>query len=267
MAWICPGWHESRVTAAAQPLELGWRPWLATWSGQSELAHSAPGNRSSCRVSRATAEDAKRTHGMDRYARASRSGPRQRASWMRAACCNVELDARRELARGIQQGLRRVRLPAGSIGVRGLPDDRSPHRATLTRSSLRACWAPALREVAAAKRPPRRTLRRLGRRNRNVAARPSRECRARRAAGGCPSLRSGFGAAERRVKGVQAGLEHERFNRDNDRHSPGLGGARRSACGAPRMPAPGVAFGGDPYLHGLWRVSGSNARSIRRQLR
>jgi hypothetical protein len=34
----------------------------------------------------------------------------------------------------------------------------------------------------------------------------------------------------------------------------------RGAAALMSRPAPGIAFGGDPYLHGLWRAAGGSAR-------
>jgi len=67
----------------------------------------------------------------------------------------------------------------------------------------------------------------------------------------------GGGAAR---EGVDLGLGQEMFSTDlTDTVPASL--VRGAALAATSRPIPGVAFGGDPYLHGLWRCNGSNVRS------
>jgi hypothetical protein len=64
-------------------------------------------------------------------------------------------------------------------------------------------------------------------------------------------------------EGVALDLEHERLSTDTMDTVP-ASVVRGAALEATGIPLPGVAFGADPFLHGLWRLSGMAARPLPR---
>ncbi len=66
----------------------------------------------------------------------------------------------------------------------------------------------------------------------------------------------GGGAAR---EGVDLGVDQELFSTDMTDTVP-ASVVRGAALAATATPVPAAAFGADPYLHGLWRSSGSNVR-------
>jgi hypothetical protein len=235
-------------------LEQGWRPWLATWSGQGELAQSAPATIAAA-ASRATADEVK-----------------GRMAWLATpvhlvaglasvhldarGLLQVDLDARRALAQDFntvfaESGFRLEALPsAGLLLVGPRIDDLD------TVEPARILGASVTEVLPAASTAP--TLRRL------VAeiemwlhSHPVNAERARR--GRLPIttlwLWGGGGARE----GIDLGFEPVLGSDTTDTVPASV--VRGAALAATATPIPGVAFGDDPYLHGLWRMSGSNARA------
>jgi hypothetical protein len=251
-----PGLARVARYGSGQPLELGWRPWLATWSGQNELAHSAPATIAAA-ASRATAEEVKGR--MVWIATPVHLVAGLASVHMDArGLLHVELDARRALAEEFNKvfadsGFRLEALPSAGLLMTGPriedSDAIEPARvlgASITEVLPEASSAPTLRRLVAEIE--------MWLHGHRVNAERVKQGRLP-----ITALWLWGGGAAR--EGVEPSVGHERFNLDNTDTVP-ASMVRGAALAATGMPAPGVAFGGDPYLHGLWRVSGGNARSI-----
>lgn len=251
-----PGLARVARFGTSQTLEQGWRPWLAIWSGQSELAQSAPATVAAA-ASRVTEDEVK-----------------GRMAWLATpvhlvaglasvhldarGLLHVELDTRRELARQFnsvfaESGFRLEALPSADFLMTG------PHIADLdTVEPARVLGASVSEVLPAASSAP--TLRRL------VAEIEmwlyGHRVNADRTRSGRLPITAlwlwGGGVAR---AGVGPGIEHELLSSALTDTVP-ASMVRGAALAATGSPVPGVAFGGDPFLHGLWRVSGSNARPL-----
>jgi hypothetical protein len=241
-----------------QALAQGWRPWLATWSGQGELARSAPATIAAA-ASRATAED---VNGRMMWL----ATPVHLVAGLSSVhldargLLQVELDTRRELAQDFnsvfaESGFRLEALASAGFLVSGPRiDDRDivePARI------LGASVSEVLPEAANAP-----TLRRL------VAeiemwlhSHPVNADRGRRGRLPITALWL-WGGGEAR-EGIALGFDTQPLGTDTTDTVP-ASVVRGAALAATGTPIPGVAFGDDPYLHGLWRTSGSNARATPR---
>ena len=238
------------------PLEQGWRPWLAAWSGQRELAQSAPATIAAL-ASRATAKQA--------------SG---RMMWLATpvhlvaglssvhldarGLLQVEVDARRALEQDFNQvfaesGFRLEALSSAGFLITG------PRLEDLdTVEPARILGASVTDVLPAASTAP--TLRRL------VAeiemwlyAHHVNADRTRRGRLPITALWLWGGGVAR--EGIALGVEQQPLPTDTTDTVP-ASVVRGAALAATGTPIPGVAFGDDPFLHGLWRASGSNARSV-----
>ena len=253
-----PGLARIARFGSSQPLAQGWRPWLAIWSGQGELARSAPATIASA-ASRATADQVE-----------------GRMAWLATpvhlvaglasvhldtrGLLQVELDVRRELAQDFntvfaESGFHLEALPSTSFLMTGPCiddlDTVEPARilgASVTEVLPEASTAPTLRRLVA-----EIEMWLHGHRVNTDRARNGRMP--------ITALWLWGGGAAR--KGIELGVEHEMFSTDLTDTVP-ASVVRGAALAATATPIPGVAFGGDPYLHGLWRSSGSNARSMPR---
>ena len=253
-----PGLARIARFGSSQPLEQGWRPWLAVWSGQGELAQSAPATIASA-ASRATADEVE-----------------GRMAWLATpvhlvaglasvpldarGLLQVELDVRRELAQDFntvfaESGFRLEALPSASFLMTGPCiddlDTVEPARilgASVTEVLPEASTAPTLRRLVA-----EIEMWLHGHRVNTDRARNGRMP--------ITALWLWGGGVAR--KGVDLGVEHEMLSSDLTDTVP-ASVVRGAALAATATPIPGVAFGGDPYLHGLWRSSGNNARSMPR---
>jgi hypothetical protein len=253
-----PGLARIARYGSSQPLEQGWRPWLAVWSGQGGLAQSAPATVAAA-ASRVTADEVN-----------------GRMAWLATpvhlvaglssvhldarGLLQVELDARRELAQDFntvfaESGFRLEALPSASFLMTG---PRIEDRDTVEPARiLGASVSEVLPEASTAP-----TLRRLvaeiemwlhGHRVNDRRARSGRMP--------ITALWLWGGGVVR--KGIDMGVEQGMLSSDLTDTVP-ASVVRGAALAATATPIPGVAFGGDPYLHGLWRASGSNARSMPR---
>ena len=253
-----PGLARVARFGSSQSLEQGWRPWLATWSGRGELAHCAPATVA-CAASRATADEANGrmvwlatpVHLVAGLA-SVHMDPR--------GLLQVELDVRRELAQDFnsvfaESGFRLEALQSTNFLMTG------PRIADLdTVEPARVLGASVSGVLPEASTAP--TLRRL------VAEIEmwlhSHRVNADRARGGRMPITAlwlwGGGAAR---EGIDLSLEQGMLGSDLTDTVP-ASVVRGAALAATATPIPGVAFGGDPYLHGLWRASGSNARPMPR---
>jgi hypothetical protein len=249
-----PGLARIARYGSGQPLEQGWRPWLAAWSGQSELALSAPATVAAA-ASRSSAADAN-----------------GRMAWIAtpvhlvAGLSSVHLDARgllqvepdirRELAQDFntvfgESGFRLEALPSAGFLMTGPRiEDRDtvePARvlgASITEVLPEASSAPTLRRLVAEIE--------MWLHSHRVNA-----DRQRRGRLPITALWLWGGGAAR--EGVAS--EHEELLNMDTTDTVPASVVRGAALAATATPIPGVAFGGDPYLHGLWRTSGSNART------
>jgi hypothetical protein len=250
-----PGLARVARYGSGHPLEQGWRPWLATWSGQGELAQSAPATIAAA-ASRATAQQAN-----------------GRMAWLATpvhlvaglssvhldprGLLQVDLDTRRALAQDFntvfaESGFRLEALASAGFLVTGPRIDDLD-----TVEPARILGASVTDVLPAASTAP--TLRRL------VAeiemwlhAHQVNADRVRRGRLPITALWLWGGGVAR--EGIALGVEHQPLPTDTTDTVP-ASFVRGAALAATGTPIPGVAFGDDPYLHGLWRVSGSNART------
>jgi hypothetical protein len=237
-----------------QPLEHGWRPWLATWSGQKELARAAPATVAAA-ASRASAADA--TGRMVWLAT-----PVHLVAGLSSVhldprgLLQVELDVRRELAAEFnkvfaESGFQLEALASAGFLLTGPRIEESdtvePARvlgASITEVLPETSSAPTLRRLVAEME--------MWLHDHPVNARRARQGRLPISA-----LWLWGGGASR--EGVDPGMGQEMFSTDlTDTVPASL--VRGAALAATAEPVPGVAFGGDPYLHGLWRAGGASAR-------
>ena len=253
-----PGLARIARYGSSQPLEQGWRPWLAVWSGQSELAQSAPATVAAA-ASRVTAAEVN-----------------GRMAWLATpvhlvaglssvhldarGLLQVELDARRELAQDFnivfaESGFRLEALPSASFLMTGpLIEDLDtvePARilgASVTEVLPEASSAPRLRRLVA---------------EIEMWLHGHRVNERRAGSGRMPITALWLWGGGVVRQGIDMGVERGLLSSDLTDTVP-ASVVRGAALAATATPIPGVAFGGDPYLHGLWRASGSNARSMPR---
>jgi hypothetical protein len=249
-----PGLARIARYGSGRPLEQGWRPWLATWSGQHELAQSAPATIAAA-ASRAKSQD---VNGRMMWLATPVHLVAGLASVHLDArgLLQVELDARRALAQDFNttftdSGFRLEALPSAGFLMNGPRLDELD-----TVEPARILGASVTEVLPAASTAP--TLRRL------VAeiemwlhSHPINVDRARRGRLPVTALWLWGGGIAR--EGVDHGVEPTLGTDTTDTVPASL--VRGAALAATGTPSPGVAFGDDPYLHGLWRVSGSNART------
>jgi hypothetical protein len=237
-----------------QPLDHGWRPWLAAWSGQGELAQSAPATIAAV-ASRAKAHEVN-----------------DRMMWLATpvhlvaglasvhmdarGLLQVDLDTRRALAQDFNKvfagsGFRLEALQSAGFLVNGPrigdADTIEPARilgASVTDVLPEASTAPTLRRLVAEMEMW-------------LHEHPVNVDRMRRGRLPITALWLWGGGAAR--EGVDLGVEPPVGLDTTDTVPASV--VRGAALAATGRPIPGVAFGDDPYLHGLWRASGSNART------
>jgi hypothetical protein len=253
-----PGLARIARFGSSQPLEHGWRPWLATWSGQSELAQSAPATVAAA-ASRVTADEVK-----------------GRMAWLATpvhlvaglssvhldvrGLLQVELDARHELAQGFntvfaESGFRLEALPSAGFLLTGpsIKDLDTIEPARILGGSVsevlpEASTAPTLRRLVA---------------EIEMWLHGHRVNEDRARAGRMPITALWLWGGGGVRQGIDLGVEQGMLSADlTDTVPASL--VRGAALAATATPNPGVAFGRDPFLHGLWRTSGSNVRSMPR---
>lgn len=253
-----PGLARVARYGTGRPLGQGWRPWLASWSGQNALIDSAPATVAAA-ASRVSAEDAK-----DRMAWIAT--PVHLVAGLSSVhldargLLQVELEARRELAADFnsvfgESGFRLEALPSAGFLMSGprIPDESTVDPARILGASItdvlpEASHAPTLRRLVA---------------EIEMWLHDHRVNLARQKRGRLPVTALwlwGGGAAR---EGIALGLEHERLSTDTVDTVP-ASVVRGAALEAMATPVPGVAFGADPFLHGLWRLSGTIARPLPR---
>jgi hypothetical protein len=236
----------------------GWRSWLAGWSGQEALIQSAPATVAAA-ASRVTAE-----------------GARDRMAWIATpvhlvaglssvhldarGLLQVELEARRELAADFnsvfaESGFRLEALPSAGFLMSGPriadQDTVDPARilgASITEVLPEASTAPMLRRLVA---------------EIEMWLHDHRVNVARQRSGRLPVTALWLWGGGIAREGISLELEHERLSTDTMDTVP-ASVVRGAALEATGIPVPGVAFGADPFLHGLWRLSGTTARALPR---
>ena len=250
-----PGLARVARYGSGHVLEQGWRPWLAKWSGQSELAQSAPATI----VAAASRTKAREVDGRMVWI----ATPVHLVAGLSSVHLDVrgllqmDLDTRRALAQDFnavftESGFRLEALSSAGFLLLGPRIDDLD-----TVEPARVLGASVSEALPAASTAPR--LRRL------VAeiemwlhSHPVNADRARH--GRLPItalwLWGGGGARE----GIDLGTEPVIGSDTTDTVPASF--VRGAALAATATPIPGVAFGHDPYLHGLWRMSGSNARPM-----
>jgi hypothetical protein len=253
-----PGLARIARFGSGAPLENGWRPWLATWSGQGDLAQTAPATVAAA-ASKATAAEA--------------SG---RMAWLAtpvhlvAGLSSVHLDARgllqveremrEELAMDFNQvfaesGFRLEALLSAGFLMTGPRIEESD--AVEPARILGASVSGVLPEASSSP-----TLRRL------VAEiemwlHSHRVNTERTRTGRLPITALWLWGGGEAREGLALDMNEEIFNTELTDTVP-ASAVRGAALAATAKPIAGVAFGKDPYLHGLWRASGSNARATPR---
>ena len=253
-----PGLARVARFGSGKPLELGWRAWLATWSGQALLAREAPATVAAA-ASHLTAQDA---HG--------------RMVWLAtpvhlvAGLSSVQLDprgllqveseVRRELADEFNtvfagSGFRLEALPSEGFLMTSprIEGARTVDPARVLGASIAEALPPAADAPA---------LRRLGAEIEMWLH--AHRVNAERARKGRPPITAlwlwGGGTAR---EGIAATADALAFAQDTTDTVPAS--AVRGAALATASHVPGVAFGRDPFLHGLWRSSGSHVRPMPRR--
>ena len=234
----------------------GWRSWLAAWSGQESLIESAPATVAAA-ASRVTAEDAK-----DRMAWIAT--PVHLVAGLSSVhldargLVQVELEVRRDLALDFnkvfgESGFRLEALPSAGFLMSGPriadPDIVDPARvlgASITGVLPEASNAPTLRRLVAEIEMW-------------LHDHPVNVARQRRGRLPITALWLWGGGIAR--EGVA--LDLERLHTDTMDTVP-ASVVRGAALEATGIPVPGAAFGADPFLHGLWRLSGTIARALPR---
>lgn len=234
----------------------GWRSWLAAWSGQESLIESAPATVAAA-ASRVTAEDAK-----DRMAWIAT--PVHLVAGLSSVhldargLLQVELEVRRDLAADFnkvfgESGFRLEALPSAGFLMSGprIADADIVDPARVLGASING----VLPEASNAP-----TLRRL------VAEiemwlhdHPVNLARQRRGRLPITALWLWGGGIAR--EGVALDLEQLHTDTMDTVPASVVRGAALEATG---IPVPGAAFGADPFLHGLWRLSGTIARALPR---
>jgi hypothetical protein len=250
-----PGLARIARYGSGQLLEQGWRPWLASWSGQSELTQTPPATVAAA-ASRATAADIN-----------------GRMVWLATpvhlvaglssvhldtrGLLQVELDTRRELADDFNSvfsdsPFRLEALPSSALLMSGPQVDEmnaaDPARllgVSINDELPHASSAPTLRRLVA---------------EMEMWLHGHRVNTERAKQGRLPITALwlwGGGAAR---EGIDLGVDQELFSSDLTDTVP-ASVVRGAALAATATPVVGSAFGADPYLHGLWRSSGSNVRA------
>jgi hypothetical protein len=250
-----PGLARVARYGSGHVLEQGWRPWLANWSGQSELAQSAPATIA---------------------AAASRTKAREvdgRMVWIATpvhlvaglssvhldarGLLQMDLDARRALAQDFntvftESGFRLEALSSAGFLLLGPRIDDLD-----TVEPARVLGASVSEVLPAASTAPR--LRRLiAEMEMWLHSHPVNANRARQ--GRLPITALWLWGGGRAREGIDLGTDPIIGSDTTDTVPASF--VRGAALAATATPIPGVAFGHDPYLHGLWRMSGSNARPM-----
>jgi hypothetical protein len=238
-----------------QALEQGWRSWLATWSGNQELALSAPATVAAA-ASRTTAADA---NGRMMWIATPVHLVAGLASVHMDArgLLKVEPDVRRDLAQEFnnvfgESGFRLEALPSAGflltgprIGDRDTVEPARVLGASITEVLPEASSAPRLRRLLA---------------EIEMWLHGHRVNAARQRAGRLPITALWLWGGGTAREGVALDMDHELLTTDSTDTVP-ASVVRGAALAATATPAPGVAFGSDPFLHGLWRACGSNVRN------
>ncbi len=250
-----PGLARVARYGSGQVLEQGWRPWLAAWSGQGELAQSAPATVAAA-ASHTRADEAE-----------------GRMVWLATpvhliaglasvhldarGLLQVDLDSRRALAQDFNtvfadSGFRLEALSSAGFLILGPrlneADTVEPARilgSSVTEVLPEASTAPTLRRLVAEIE--------MWLHSHPVNAERARR---RRLPVTALWLWGGGGARE----GIALSVEPPLGSDMTDTVPASV--VRGAALAATGTPVPGVAFGSDPYLHGLWRMSGSNVRAM-----
>jgi len=252
-----PGLGRIARYGSGQPLERGWRSWLADWAGQPELAQAAPASVAAV------------------ASRAPTSAPASEMVWLAtpvhlvAGMASVHLDprgliqvepeTRRELAQEFntvfaESGFHLEALSSAGFLLTG-PRVAAPKTVEPARV-LGASITGVLPDPAAAPE-----LRRLGAEI-EMWLHDHRVNADRRRRGLLPISALWLWGGGPAREGLEDAFEPESHVTELTDTVPASAVRGAAALAATALPAPGVAFGRDPFLHGLWRASGSSARMM-----
>jgi hypothetical protein len=254
-----PGLGHIARYGTGDSLEQGWRPWLARWAGRAALGDEAPATIASA-ASRSTAIDVEKE-----------------MVWLAtpvhfvAGLSSVHLDARGllQVDAGARQALAadfnfvfsesafRLEALSGGFLLRGphIPDVNTVDPARVLGASI----SEALPTAADAP-----TLRRLGA-EMEMWLHDHAVNRDRASRGQLPitALWLWGGGVARESVSARFEAESQAAQLADTVPASAIRGAALLAATA--LPPPGTAFGRDPYLYGLWRLTGTSARATPRE--
>ena len=254
---VLPGLGRIARYGAGHAIHNGWRAWLARWIGNPELAAESPATVA------AAASRIKRSDAVGRMA------------WlatpvhMVAGLSSVHLDARGllrvepEVRRMLATEFNRVFADSGcrleALGSSGFLLTTPQISAPPTVDPARVLGASVTEALPAASAAPE--LRRLGAEVEMwLHDHQANADRVKRGRLPITALWLWGGGVAR--EGVGAQWDEELLSTQNADTIPASALRGAATLAATAVPSPGVAFGGDPYLHGLWRSNGASARAM-----
>lgn len=249
-----PGLGQIARYGSGHPIESGWRAWLATWTGHAALADEAPATvaAAASRVTVSEADGKMVWLATPVHLVAGLSSVHLDARGL----LQVEPDVRRALAAEFNEvfaesGYRLEALASAGflmtsprMAAAGTVDPARVLGASITEALPPAAAAPALRRLGAEIEMWLHEHR-------------ANQDRVKRGRLPITALWLWGGGAAR--EGVGSDAELLAVQTADTVPASAVRGAALLAATA--LPAPGVAFGGDPYLHGLWRSAGGSARA------
>ena len=251
-----PGLGHIARYGTGQPLEQGWRPWLAAWTGHPSLAQEPPATIASA-ASRAvisTTDDTMVWLGTPVHFVAGLSSVHLDSRGL----LHVEADVRQSLAADFntafaESGFRLEALMSSGFLLTGPRLSQIP-----TVDPARVLGASIDQALPSAADAP--TLRRLSAEIEMwLHDHPVNQERMKRGRLPISALWLWGGGAPR--ESLSAHLEAESHSTHYADTVPASALRGAALLAATAMPAPGVAFGSDAYLYGLWRSTGSSAHA------
>lgn len=250
-----PGLARIARYGTAEPIERGWRGWLAAWAGHSALASEAPATVASI-ASRLQPDEAER-HMVWLATPVHFIAGMSSVHLDARGLVQVELEARQSLAAEFnalfaEAGYRLEALASAGFLLMSptvaTPPTVDPARvlgASISEALPAASDAPALRRLSA---------------EIEMWLHEHRLNQARMKRGQLPITALWFWGGGIARAGI--GIELETLAKQSEDTVPASAVRGAAALMAHAKPLPGVAFGSDPYLHGLWRSAGGAVRAI-----
>lgn len=248
-----PGLGHIARYGTGESLTHGWRPWLAAWAGQAALGTEAPATVASA-AARPLANH-NETHTVWLATPVHLVAGLSSVHLDERGLLEVELGVRQTLAAEFNSlfagsGFRLEALPAAGFLMRGPPlanvstvDPARVLGASINEALPPASQAPELRRLSAEIEMW-------------LHEHPANQQRAKRGRLPITALWLwGGGVARESVS-----MESETFSTQLADTVPASAVRGAALLAATALPPPGLAFGRDPYLHGLWRATGSSAQ-------